>query len=41
MAVSAAEGEALSAGDLVVVPGPGADDAIMRRFGKGSARCHS
>jgi DNA-binding HxlR family transcriptional regulator len=37
MAVSTQEGETLSARDLVVAPGPGADDAIKRRFGKRSA----
>jgi DNA-binding HxlR family transcriptional regulator len=34
MAVSTRMQQALSMRDLVVVPGPGADDAIKRRFGR-------
>lgn len=33
LAVSTREGRALSAGDVLLTPGPGADEAIVRRFG--------
>jgi DNA-binding HxlR family transcriptional regulator len=36
LAVSTREGRALCAQDLVVTPGPGADPAVERRFGKRS-----
>jgi DNA-binding HxlR family transcriptional regulator len=36
LAVTASDGKALSARDLEVVPGPGATDAIRKRFGKRS-----
>ena len=35
IAVATAQGKVLSVSDLVVVPGPGADDSVKHRFGKG------
>ncbi|MGZ5920103.1 MAG: hypothetical protein ACXWJV_09940, partial [Hyphomicrobium sp.] len=32
--VTSPEGEPLSLDDVVVVPGPGANDAVRRRFGR-------
>jgi hypothetical protein len=38
MKVATPEGKPLQPKDVVVVPGPGADEALRRRFGKAEIR---